>query len=125
MLALCMIAPATVRGDIPRLLPELNRLDEGGYLLLVLAEDQNDDRLFEVHLTLSNRWNALTRRRILPLDALPRRHDVAALARLTGVQGSDFALVLLNHRGEVLFRSTDPARVLEILPAVDADRREQ
>ncbi|SIQ53171.1 hypothetical protein SAMN05920897_11075 [Alkalispirochaeta americana] len=125
-LLLLSLSPLVASGETPgQYLPELALAREGSYLLLLLAEDQNDDRLFEVHLALSNRWDALTRRKIQPLDILPRRHDVTALARLLGVQGSDFALVLLNHQGDVLFRSTDPARALEALPAVDADRRRE
>lgn len=88
-------------------------------LLFVFATDRNEDRVFEFHLALSMAWDAVERRRIVPVDILPGRRDLDAVARILGIEGRDFAVVLLSREGEVLFRTDDAGSLAEILARVD------
>lgn len=104
-------------------LPELAEHHGRNYLLLILAVDRNETRVFDLHLDLAIRWDQIERRRIVPVDILPPRRDVRALARWLGVEDNDFAVVLLNKEGEVIFRATDTDVIPSILEIVDRDSR--
>jgi hypothetical protein len=88
-------------------------------LLFVFATSRDEDRVFEFHLALSTFWDAVSRRRIVPVDILPGRRDLDAVARVLGIEGEDFAVVLLSREGEVLLRTTDAGSLMEILARVD------
>ena len=104
-------------------LPELEEHHGRNYLLLILAVDRNEPRVFDLHLDLSVRWDQIERRRIVPVDILPPRRDVRALARWFGMEDKDFAVVLLNKEGEVIFRATETNVLLPIMELVDRDSR--
>ncbi|TVR65817.1 MAG: hypothetical protein EA427_17335 [Spirochaetaceae bacterium] len=119
VLVLAFIAPVVLRGETSRHLPEVEEHRGRNNLLIILATNRNDDRVFDVHLDLSVRWDAVVRRRIHPVDILPGRRNVDAVARMLGVDGESFALVLFNRSGEIIYRSTDPGAVTEMFVRLD------
>lgn len=115
---------AQTSGTPPRsatLLPELQEHAGKNNLLVILATNRNDDRVFDAHLDLSVRWNGAVRRNIVPVDVLPPRRDVPAIARFLGVEGHDFAIVLINKAGDILHRTTNPMATGEILAILDLE----
>lgn len=105
--------------DLSLRLPEAAQHIGSRYVLVILATDRNEPRVFEFNLDISVRWDALERREIVPVDVLPSRHNVATIARLLDVTDQDFAIVLLDRRGEPAFRTTDSGSLTEILARVD------
>jgi hypothetical protein len=125
LLSLLLAAPAgTLPAQISQYLPEILEHQNRHNVLIVLATNRNDDRVFDVHLDLSVRWDAMERREIYPIDILPPRRDATALAGVLGVEGESFALVLINRQGEIIYRGTDPRGITEIFRLLDLEERE-
>lgn len=121
---LASAVPVSTSAEVFRYLPDAEEHRGRSNLLVVLATNRNDDRVFDLHLDLSIRWDAVLRREIHPIDVLPPRGNVQAAAQALGVSGESFALVLISKEGEILYRGTDPRAITEIFVLLDLAEQE-
>lgn len=116
---LMITAPAIVPAQLQHLLPEAYENQGRNYVLLVLATDRNEPRVFDFHLDLSMRWDAVTYREIVVVDVLPGKHNVEAVAGYFDVTGESFAVVLLDKESSVILRTTRVESLSEIFASID------
>ncbi len=121
---LLALAAVPLAAELPRYLPEAREQHGKNHLLVILAIDRNEPRVFDLNLEISVRWEAIEHRGIIPVDVLPTRHNVDAVARLLGVQGEPFAVVLLNRESEIVYRSTTTDVLDHVFRLVDLELNE-
>ncbi len=88
-------------------------------VLIVFARDRNEDRVFSFHLALSERWESVARRNVVLQDILPGQWDLNAVARRLDLGDREFAVVLLDRNGDIVFTTSNENALGEILMHLD------
>jgi hypothetical protein len=87
-------------------------------VLVIYAQSLQDDRIFEVHLALMEHWEMLGTTGLEVMDFLPGNMDYSAVARRLELPVDQFAVVLLNRNGEVVFRGNESDVAEHIIEAL-------
>lgn len=88
-------------------------------VLVVFAQTLQDDRIFEVHLAVMEQWEVLGRLGLEVIDILPGNTSLSAVARRLDIPVDQFAVVLLNREGDVIFRSNESNVVSQIIEVLE------
>lgn len=90
-------------------------------VIVIFARQVDEPRAFSFNLALSTDWNRIEARKIATVDVGPGRYDLDSVARQLGIQERDFAIVVLNLDGTIIYRTDDPQALRHILMLIDQE----
>ncbi|MDA3948684.1 MAG: hypothetical protein PF508_05605 [Spirochaeta sp.] len=91
-------------------------------VIVIFARARDEPRMFSFNLALSTDWNRIEARNIVTVDVGPDRYDLDQVAQQLGVNGAEFAIVVISRDGEVIHRTEDPDALPRILMIIDQER---
>ncbi len=89
-------------------------------VVVVYSRDTDEPRAFEFNLALSINWDRIERANLAIIDVIPGVYDVDIVARVLEIDEFDFAVLLFNRDGEMVYLS-DQADALEDILLLASD----
>jgi hypothetical protein len=118
LLAVLVLLPAVRAGAVPL---DLAAFRGEHPVIVIYARKADEPRAFSFNLALSTEWDRIEARRIRTIDVGPGQYDLERVGRQLGVDGEEFAVVLVGLDGEIIHRTTDPGALSRILMILDQE----